>query len=93
MDHLAHFDHERIPERVVHAKGAGAFGTFEVTSPQMAGLCKAKMFSRVHFTKKIDIWNLIKISFYLFVGWDENSISCKVLNCGRGIWISRHCQV
>lgn len=26
---LAHFDRERIPERVVHAKGAGAFGYFE----------------------------------------------------------------
>lgn len=24
------FDHERIPERVVHARGAGAFGTFKV---------------------------------------------------------------
>jgi catalase len=24
------FDHERIPERVVHARGAGAFGTFRV---------------------------------------------------------------
>ena len=31
VDKLAHFDRERIPERVVHAKGAGAFGTFEVT--------------------------------------------------------------
>jgi catalase len=31
IDHLAHFDRERIPERVVHAKGAGAFGYFEVT--------------------------------------------------------------
>lgn len=30
IDHLAHFDRERIPERVVHAKGAGAFGYFEV---------------------------------------------------------------
>ena len=28
---LAHFDRERTPERVVHAKGAGAFGVFEVT--------------------------------------------------------------
>ena len=28
---LAHFDRERIPERVVHAKGAGAHGVFEVT--------------------------------------------------------------
>jgi len=31
IDKLAHFDRERIPERVVHAKGAGAFGYFEVT--------------------------------------------------------------
>ena len=26
IDKIAHFDRERIPERVVHAKGAGAFG-------------------------------------------------------------------
>ena len=25
---ITHFDHERIPERVVHARGAGAHGTF-----------------------------------------------------------------
>jgi len=31
IDLLAHFDRERIPERVVHAKGAGAFGEFIVT--------------------------------------------------------------
>lgn len=31
IDLLAHFDRERIPERVVHAKGGGAFGEFEVT--------------------------------------------------------------
>ncbi|MEG0873461.1 MAG: catalase [Clostridia bacterium] len=29
---LAHFNRERIPERVVHAKGGGAFGYFEVTN-------------------------------------------------------------
>lgn len=28
IEKLAHFDRERIPERVVHAKGSGAFGTF-----------------------------------------------------------------
>ena len=27
----AHFNRERIPERVVHAKGSGAYGTFTVT--------------------------------------------------------------
>lgn len=31
IENMAHFDRERIPERVVHAKGAGAFGYFEVT--------------------------------------------------------------
>ena len=29
---LAHFNRERVPERVVHAKGAGAYGEFEVGS-------------------------------------------------------------
>jgi catalase len=32
LEKLAHFDRERIPERVVHAKGAGAHGYFEVTA-------------------------------------------------------------
>lgn len=31
LEKLSHFDRERIPERVVHAKGAGAFGYFEAT--------------------------------------------------------------
>lgn len=32
LEKLAHFNRERIPERVVHAKGAGAYGVFEVTN-------------------------------------------------------------
>jgi catalase len=32
IEKLARFDRERIPERVVHARGSGAFGTFEVTA-------------------------------------------------------------
>ena len=31
LEKLAHFNRERIPERVVHAKGAGAFGTLTIT--------------------------------------------------------------
>lgn len=31
LEKLAHFSRERVPERVVHAKGSGAFGTFRVT--------------------------------------------------------------
>ncbi|MFC0272658.1 catalase [Metabacillus herbersteinensis] len=34
LEKLAHFDRERIPERVVHARGAGAYGTF-VTKKSM----------------------------------------------------------
>ena len=47
IDKLAHFDRERIPERVVHAKGAGAFGYFEVTSELIGKLSKAKIFSSI----------------------------------------------
>ena len=36
IEKLAHFDRERIPERVVHAKGAGAFGYFESTADMSA---------------------------------------------------------
>ncbi|SJZ57302.1 catalase [Chitinophaga eiseniae] len=37
---ITHFDHERIPERIVHARGAGAHGYFQVYSP-MAEYTKA----------------------------------------------------
>jgi len=32
---IHHFDHERIPERVVHARGAGAHGVFQVYDSSM----------------------------------------------------------
>jgi catalase len=37
---ITHFDHERIPERVVHARGSGAHGYFQVYEP-LAELTKA----------------------------------------------------
>lgn len=43
---LAHFNRERIPERVVHAKGTGAFGTFTVTG-NITKYTKARLFSKV----------------------------------------------
>ncbi|XP_002934129.2 catalase [Xenopus tropicalis] len=46
MEEMAHFNRERIPERVVHARGAGAFGYFEVTN-DITQYCKAKVFSHV----------------------------------------------
>ena len=41
---LSHFNRERIPERVVHAKGTGAFGTFTVTG-DITRYTRAKLFS------------------------------------------------
>ncbi|MGD9505600.1 MAG: catalase [Syntrophobacteraceae bacterium] len=46
LEKLAHFDRERIPERVVHAKGAGAHGYFEVTA-DVTKYTKAKFLSEV----------------------------------------------
>ncbi|KAL7072743.1 hypothetical protein ACQ4LE_007915 [Meloidogyne hapla] len=46
MDEMAHFDRERIPERVVHAKGAGAHGYFEVTN-DISKYCKAAIFNQI----------------------------------------------
>ena len=47
LEEMAHFDRERIPERVVHAKGSGAFGMFRVTSTEIKKYCKAKVFESV----------------------------------------------
>lgn len=44
IDLLSHFDRERIPERVVHAKGSGAHGYFECTDP-LDDLCLADILS------------------------------------------------
>ena len=46
LEKLAHFDREVIPERRMHAKGAGAFGTFTVTH-DITRFTKAKIFARV----------------------------------------------
>jgi catalase len=46
IDLLAHFDRERIPERVVHAKGAGAFGEFVVTHDITDIVCVFVLFQR-----------------------------------------------
>lgn len=46
IEKMAHFNRERIPERVVHAKGAGAYGTFTVTQ-DITRHTKAKVFSEV----------------------------------------------
>jgi catalase len=46
MEKLAHFDREVIPERRMHAKGWGAYGTFRVTN-DITRYTKAKIFSQI----------------------------------------------
>ncbi|MEO8803125.1 MAG: catalase [Rudaea sp.] len=53
LEKLAHFDREVIPERRMHAKGSGAFGTFTVTH-DISKYTRAKLFSKVG--KKTDLF-------------------------------------
>jgi len=46
FEKLAHFNRERIPERVVHAKGSGAYGEFTV-SADISKYTKAKLFNKI----------------------------------------------
>jgi len=43
---IQHFDHERIPERIVHARGSGAHGYFELTK-SLAKYSRAKVLTEV----------------------------------------------
>lgn len=53
LEKLAHFDREVIPERRMHAKGSGAYGTFTVTH-DITQYTRAKIFSEVG--KKTDLF-------------------------------------
>src|ERR1700723_179944 len=46
FEKMAHFNRERVPERVVHAKGSAAYGTFTCTNPDMAKYTTAKVFEK-----------------------------------------------
>ena len=53
LEKLAHFDREVIPERRMHAKGSGAYGTFTVTH-DITRYTRAKIFSEIG--KKTDLF-------------------------------------
>jgi catalase len=53
LEKLAHFDREVIPERRMHAKGSGAFGTFTVTH-DITSFTKAKLFAEIG--KRTDVF-------------------------------------
>ena len=46
LEKIQHFDHERIPERVVHARGFGAHGVFKLTD-SLEGITRAAIFTEV----------------------------------------------
>ncbi|MGI4943722.1 MAG: catalase, partial [Janthinobacterium lividum] len=46
LEKIQHFDHERIPERVIHARGYGAHGYFELTD-SLASVTKASILTQV----------------------------------------------
>lgn len=52
QENLAHFVRERIPERIVHAKGSGAYGKLTVTH-DITKYTKAKIFSKIGNTCKM----------------------------------------
>jgi catalase len=47
IEKLARFNRERIPERVVHAVGSGAYGYLEATNPEVPRWTKMKIFAQV----------------------------------------------
>ncbi len=77
LEKLAHFDREPIPERVVHAKGAGAYGYFEVQA-DVTRYTKAKFLSDVG--KRTDVF--VRFST---VGGEKGV-------CGRGSRSTRVCH-
>ena len=52
LEKLAHFDRERIPERVVHANGSGAYGELTITN-DITQYSKASLFSKVGKKTKV----------------------------------------
>jgi catalase len=55
FEKMAHFNRERIPERVVHAKGSGAYGHLVCTNPDMAKYTTAKLFEKAGKTTPLFI--------------------------------------
>lgn len=58
---LTHFDHERIPERVVHARGFGAHGYFQVYEPM-------KEYTKAKFLQNPDVKTPVFVRFSTVVG-------------------------
>lgn len=92
VDLLSHFDRERIPERVVHAKGSGAHGVYKTTKT-LDDLCLADMFKE---GKECPI--TVRFST---VGGESGSHDCArdprgfsvKFKTDEGNWVCRHYQL
>ena len=58
---ITHFDHERIPERVVHARGSGAHGYFQVYEPMT-------QYTKAHFLQDPSVQTPVFVRFSTVVG-------------------------
>lgn len=66
MEKLAHFNRERIPERVVHARGTGAYGTFTLTK-------NLSEYSCAEFLNNTDLKTKIFVRFSTVGGGQDSS--------------------
>jgi catalase len=66
FEKLAHFNRERIPERVVHARGSGAYGTFKLTKP-------LSQYTRANFLQTIGQETEVFLRFSTVGGGQDSS--------------------
>src|SRR3972149_6507540 len=78
LEKMATFNRERVPERVVHAKGSGAFGTLTITH-DITRYTKAKVFSQVgkHVPDLDRFHSVLVLDEYLVVERDVHLFAMK----------------
>ena len=77
IDLLAHFDRERIPERVVHAKGAGAYGEFELLDDI------SDLVFLVDQTLLAGSSHVLDVARHAQCRWQEDKMRRSILYCWR----------
>ena len=75
---MTHFDHERIPERVVHARGSAAHGYFELTD-SLSEYTTARIFTEVGGSRSDNVKAAVRSLLALYEAWDkaDRVASCR----------------
>lgn len=84
-DRLAHFDRERIPERVVHAKGSGAHGVLEVRQGRLPPVVPRSRCVPDHARHQRHLHGRP-----LLQGRHQDLSDRSFLDCRWRVWIRRH---